>query len=133
MRVDRMQNCAAFGQLYVETIPFWYVSDATLDKCKERLANTKHVDVVLDSHGLAIKKKMTDILLRIQSFSLYTLENAIGINMNGDKKESIKFKFDSLEEAKSIWKRLADFTHNSHEESYTETALFMDNNFDKII
>ena len=81
MRINKTQNCSVFGKLYVKTDELYGISKFSLKHCEELLSKTKHVDVYIDSKGVSIKKKMTEILQEIQSFSLFPQEKAVGITL----------------------------------------------------
>ena len=79
MRINKVQNNLAFGKLLVYENKMHEFSSSILKRYERRLSDTKHVDLIIDSHGFAIKQKITDILQRIQSFSLFPQENAVGV------------------------------------------------------
>ena len=112
MRIERIQSPATFKQLHVRTNDFWNLKDLTIKQCEQKLKNTKFIDIVIDEHGIAIKKKMTETFERIQSFSLFTQENAVGINVRDKKSSTYKFKFPTLESAKTIWKDFYETSRN---------------------
>ena len=131
MRINSVDCSTKFGQLQVkQASSIWGYKDSALKSLEDRLANTKHVDVIIDSHGLAIKRKMTDILQRIQSFSLYMLEDAVGINFVGDKKETLKFKYNSLEDAEFVFNSFCKDSRTNRLDEYANVALFLDKNLD---
>ena len=129
MRVERIQSPATFKQLHVRTNDLWNLKDLTIKQCEQKLKNTKFIDIVIDEHGIAIKKKMTETFERIQSFSLFTQENAVGINVRDKKSSTYKFKFPTLESAKTIWKDFYETSRNNSLEGYTKVALFLDEQF----
>ena len=126
MRINRVQNCAAFGQLQPRVRYPYYINESRIKICEKKLADTKFVDVILDSHGFAIKEKMTDILHRIQSFSLFPQENAVGIRMTGEKEPIYKFQYKTTEEARSEWESLIAQNSLNGLEAYTNVALWLD-------
>ena len=127
MRIDRVQNCAAFGQLQIRTHNSSYLwNKSTLGSCEKQLANTSFVDVVIDSYGLAIKKKMTDVLYRIQSFSLFPEEQAVGIRMIDEKNPLFKFFYATKAEARSEWDDLCKVKNEKNLELYTKVALWVE-------
>ena len=128
MRIMSVQNSVAHKSLDVRYPQHWYRS-ADIKVFEKKLENTKFVDVVIDSHGLAIKEKMTDILHRIQSFSLLLLENAVGINVVGQEEPAYKFVYNDLDEAKSAWRNLSGKSCSNGLEEYTNLALLLDKNF----
>ena len=110
MRINSVQNNDTnFTSLQVRNVGSFYYKDFDIKRCQNRLANTKILDVVIDSHGLSIKEKMTEALHQIQSFSLFPKENSVAINMIGEKEPFIKFKYDSVEKAKAVWEKLSKF------------------------
>lgn len=118
-----------FGKLYIRSNKFYDISEKSINQYQDKLSKTKYLDVIIDSHGIAIKEKMTENLSRIQSFSLFTLENAVGINFNGDKKNTFKFSYPSFEEAKKAWLEFSEITKNDFFEGYCKIALWMDKHF----
>ena len=68
MRINKVQNNLAFGKLLVYENKMHEFSSSVLKRYERRLSGTKHVDLIIDSHGFAIKEKMTDILQRILFF-----------------------------------------------------------------
>ena len=88
MRINNAHYCSAFGKLYVNTDDLYGISKSSLKQCYDSLSTTKHVDVFIDSQGITIKKKMTEILQKIQSFSLFPQEKSVGINVieNSERK-----------------------------------------------
>ena len=131
MRISRINNCAAFKQLQVRTKNPFYINESRIKACEKKLMDTKFVDVVLDSQDVAIKDKMTDFLYRIQSFSLFPLEKAVGIRMIGEKEPPFKFFYKSDEEAKSAWKELCKASNIPSLEKYTQVALWLEKHFNK--
>ena len=131
MRINSVQNTIGFKKLDIRTHELLEIGESTLQKCQKRLANTKHVDVIIDSHGIAIKNKMTDILQRIQSFSLFKEEQTIGINVDNGNEKTYKIKYDSYEEAKNSWKDLYETYYKKALEGYTKAALLLENFLDK--
>ena len=128
MRINRVQNnVVSFKQLEVRSTKFLDIKDFAINECRKRLEKTKNVDVVIDSHGIAIKKKMTEVLQRIQSFSLFTQENAVGINFDKGEDRVYKFKYDSFELAKQAWKDLYEKSNENSLETYTKVALLIEN------
>ena len=75
MRVNNVQKNMNFSALQIRNKVDFYCKAYDINRCKERLADTKFVDVIIDSHWLAIKEKMTEVLQRIQSFSLLPQEH----------------------------------------------------------
>ena len=126
MRIERVQNCAAFGQLQSRVKYPYYINEAKIKACEKKLADTRFVDIILDSHGFAIKDKMTDILHRIQSFSLFPQENAVGIRMVGKKEPIYKFQYDTKEKARSEWDKLCFENTKNSLDAYTNIALWLE-------
>ena len=128
MRINRIQsdnvNFSALQVNYADSLRF---REKDIMHYKDKLANTKVFDVVIDSHGLALKEKMTDVLHRIQSFSLFPKENSIAVNLIGEKKPLCKFKYSTIEKAEAIWEKLSNIskTKNSLEE-YAIVTLWLD-------
>ena len=108
MRINKVQNNPVFGKLLVHENKMQEFSSSVLKRYERRLSDTKHVDLIIDSHGFAIKEKMTDILQRIQSFSLFPQENAVGINVNDGNgcKKTYKAFYETLDKARKAWKDL---------------------------
>lgn len=132
MRINSIDNNVKFGTLHVRNFDALTYKEADILRCKEKLANTKMFDVVIDENGLALKEKMTDILHKIQSFSLLTKENAVGIRMANEDNILYKFKYKSYEKAESVWKKLANISKNkSFLEKYTIIALWLDKRLGK--
>ena len=103
MYINRVENCCAFKQLQIRSSAPHYFNSAKLEECKKQLSKTKFIDVILDSQGLDIKEKITDILHRIQSFSLLPQENAVQIRMKDEKNSKFKYIYNTLEDARSDW------------------------------
>lgn len=131
MRINVVQNNMDFKALHIRNSGNFYYRACDISRCKEQLADTKFLDLIIDSHGLAIKEKKTDILNRIQSFSLYPKENSVSVNMIGEKKHSYKFIFKTLQEAKANWKLLASFSKGFIIDEYTEIILWLEKQFIK--
>ena len=131
MRIESMQSSAVFKQLYVRTNNLWDLKDLTIKQCEQKLKNTRFIDVIVDEHGIAIKKKMTETLERIQSFSFFTQEKAFGINVKGNESKTYKFMLPTLEAAKSIWKDFYETSRNNALDGYTKVALFLDEHLKK--
>ena len=131
MRVNMVQNQVTFKKLELRSDVVFDIGESTIKNCQKKLSKTKHVDVIIDSHGLAIKNKMTDILQRIQSFSLFKEEQAIGINVDNGNEKTYKIKYDSYEEAKNSWKDLYETYYTKALEGYTKAALLLENFLDK--
>ena len=132
MRINSIDNNVKFGTLHVRNFDALTYKEADILRCKEKLANTKIFDVVIDENGLALKEKMTDILHKIQSFSLFTKENSVGIRMAKEDNVLYKFKYKSYEKAEAVWKNLADISKNkSFLEQYTIIALWLDKKLGK--
>ena len=93
MRIFSVQNNTDFKALQVRNKGCFYYKASELTLCKEKLAKTKFIDLIIDSHGLAIKEKKTDVLQRIQSFSLFPQENCVSVNMFGEKNPKYKFSY----------------------------------------
>lgn len=129
MRISRVDNCAAFGQLQTRVKCPYFINQSKLRACEKQLVDTKFVDVIYDSQGFAIKEKMADILYRIQSFSLFPIDKAVGIRMIGVKEPVFKFFHQSKEEAKSDWKDLCSAHSKSNVEEYTQVALWLEDHF----
>ncbi len=133
MRINGMQkNNTNFKSLYVANNPYWNYNSHQIESYGRKLAGTKFVDLIIDSHGLAIKKKMTDILQRIQSFSLFPKENSVAINMIGEKNPIYKFTFKTLQEAKANWDYLTSLSKNSSLNEYTEVTLWLEKQLENI-
>lgn len=129
MRIDSTQNSFAFKQLHLRTNNFWNLKDLAIKKCEHELKDTRFIDIVIDEHGIAIKKKMTETLERIQSFSLFIQENAVGINVRDKKSSTYKFNLPTLESARALWEDFYKTAHNNALEGYTKVALFLDEQF----
>lgn len=131
MRINGTQSCNAFGKLYIKTNEIYGISQSSLKQSEELLSKTKHVDVFIDSQGITIKKKMTEILQKIQSFSLFPQENSVGISvMENSEKNIYKLFYETLEEAKDNWKNLCNMKNLNKLESTTKVALWLDNYFE---
>lgn len=127
MRINATQCSCTFGKLHIKTDELYDIKKSSLSKCMGLLSKTKHVDVIVDSKGIFIKKKMTETLQKIQSFSLFPLENSVGITIEEQGKKSIyKDIYKTLEEAKCAWKNLYDHTGLDNLESCTKIALWLD-------
>ena len=133
MRVSAVQNNPNFQKLEIRNKGYYHYKDASISKFKEKLADTEFVDVIIDSHGLAIKEKMAEVLKRIQSFSLFPLENAVSVNFIGEKEPLYKFSYNSLEEARKVWRMLADSDKgkDSSIDMYATATLWIDQNLKK--
>ena len=131
MRISGVNN-TNFGKLYIKSNQFHDLPEDIIRQCEQKLSKTKHVDVIIDSHGFAIKDKMTDFLQRIQSFSLFTQENAVGINTNGVTKNVYKFTYKTLEEAKKAWRELCTTAQHDNLEGYSNVAIWLDNKLEEI-
>ena len=131
MRINNTQFCNAFGKLYIKTDEIYGISKSSLKRCEGLLSKTKHVDIFIDSKGISIKKKMTEILQKIQSFSLYPQENAVGISVIENlEKKVYKMTYKTEDEAKSTWKNLYDTTNLNKLEATTKIALWLENYFE---
>ena len=126
MRISNVQM-NTFNGLKIYNREIYEMGELAVNKCRERLASTKHVDLIYDSHGFAIKKKMTEVLQRIQSFSLFPYENAVGINVNGNANKIYKFKLKTLDEAKQLWNDLVETCRKNRLEGYTKIILMIEN------
>ena len=83
--------------------------------------------MIIDSHGLAIKEKKTDILNRIQSFSLFPQENSVSVNMIGEETPKYKFNYPTLPIAKNVWNDLREkASEGTFLEFYTNIALWLE-------
>jgi len=133
MRINSVQNNGInFKSLQIRNVGQFYYKDFDLKRSQNRLANTKILDVVIDSHGLSIKEKMTEALHQIQSFSLFPQENSIAINMINEKEPFIKFKYDSIKKAKAVWEKLLKIDNTqSNLEKYTLLTLWLEKCFTK--
>lgn len=131
MRIFSVQNNNAnFKQLQVHSPQYFYYKPSDINRCRQKLAKTEFIDVIIDSKGLSIKEKMTGILQKIQSFSLFPKENAVSVNMLGEKEPAYKFSYDTLDEAKENWKYLSDAAKKQNViNEYMQIALWIDNNF----
>ena len=135
MRISCVQNNnnLNFNALQIRDVEPFYFRDLDISYCKNKLANTQVLDVVIDSHGLALKEKMTDVLHRIQSFSLFPLEKAVAVNMIGEKEPFYKWSYDTIEKAKNVWKKLSKIGKtNSRLNEYTIVTLWLDKNLRKM-
>ena len=131
MRINNAHYCSAFGKLYVNTDDLYGISKSSLKQCEKLLSKTKHVDVFIDSQGITIKKKMTEILQKIQSFSLFPQENSVGICvMENTERNVYKLFYGTLEEAKENWKNLCKITNLNKLESTTKIALWLERYFE---
>ena len=128
MRINKVQNNLAFGKLLVYENKMHEFSSSVLKRYERRLSDTKHVDLIIDSHGFAIKEKMTDILQRIQSFSLFPQENAVGVNVNDGRgnKKTYKTVYSSLEKAKEAWTSLYRTGQQCNLEAYSQLVLWIE-------
>ena len=131
MRINGIENRVGFGNLYLRTNQFHEISEEMIRRYEQKLANTKHIDLIIDSHGFAIKDKMTDFLQRIQSFSLFPQENAVGINMDGLTKKIYKFTYKTLDEAKKAWKDLYTTAQQGNIKGYADVAIWLDNKLEE--
>jgi hypothetical protein len=134
MRINKIQNSHAFGKLFIQENKVQEFSSSILKQYEQRLSKTKHVDLIIDSQGFAIKEKMTDILQRIQSFSLFPEENAVGVNVNDGKNNTKTYKtvYKTLDKAKDVWKDLYKTSQKDCIDRYTEVTLWIDNFLDRI-
>ena len=127
MRVSNVQNNTGFKALQVRNQGCFYYKASELSICKEKLAKTKFIDVIIDSHGMAIKDKKTDVLQRIQSFSLFPQEKCVSVNMIGEETPKYKFNYPTLSVAKDEWDNLRKNTRTcSSLNCYTKVALWLD-------
>lgn len=108
MRIYSMQNKTNFGQLHIDNKNLYRFKDSEIKYFKEKLADTKYLDLIFDSKGSAIKEKMTGALKKIQSFSFFPIENAASVNFIGEAEPIYKFTFDSFESAKKEWRVLCE-------------------------
>lgn len=129
MRINSVNNYVAFNALQQKCMAPMHITEEKLEICRKKVANTKFIDIILDSHGFAIKEKMTEFIQRIQSFSLFPKDNVVSINMIGDIENCYKFKYDTLEIAKKEWEKISDLRKKNNPEYYTEFALWLDKNF----
>lgn len=135
MRVNNVQrtNAVPHKALHVCCENLYRYNKKDVSLCQRKLADTKFVDVIIDSQGLlAIKEKMTDVLQRIQSFSLLPQENAVAFNAIGEKTPKFKFFYSTKEEAKDVWTSLNKKTRGSSLDMYTNTALWLDGELSKL-
>lgn len=130
MRVNKVQKNIKFNALQIRNNGTTYYRACDISSCKDKLADTKFVDVVIDYYGLAIKDKKTDVLQRIQSFSLFPKENSVSVNMFNEKEAKYKFFFKNLDEAKRNWEDLCDKTNYNGLNYYTIIALWIDKHLD---
>ncbi|MBQ7764166.1 hypothetical protein IJ384_02220 [bacterium] len=126
MRVNNVQKNTNFKALQVRSQGYMHYNASEISRCKEKLANTKFIDVIIDSQGLAIKEKMTEVLQRIQSFSLLPQENSVVVNIKEEKEPMYKFSFKDLKEAKTIWRDLCEKTRCDELNYYTNIALWLE-------
>lgn len=128
MRINNVQNNnVRFNALQVHYVDSFRFRELDINRCKNQLANTQVLDVVIDNHGLAIKEKMTDVLHRIQSFSLFPNENTVAINMIGEKEPLCKLKYASKEKAEAIWQKLSKIGKTKTVlDEYTILTLWLD-------
>ena len=131
MRIESVQsNNVNFNSLQIRNIGHFYYKDFDIKRCQNQLANTKFLDVVIDSHGLSIKEKMTEILHKIRSFSFFPQEKSVAINMEGEKDPFIKLQYDSANKAKAVWEKLAKIGRtNNNLEEYTILTLWLEKIF----
>ena len=108
MRISAVQNSCDFRMLQVKSDRHLF-NESQIKTCEKQLAKTKFIDVVLDSYGLALKDKMTEVLYRIQSFSLFPKDNAVGIRMQGEEEPVFKFTYNSITDAKDAWLKLQGY------------------------
>ena len=133
MRVSSVQDNTGFKALQVRNQGYFYYKASELNICKEKLAKTKFIDVIIDSHGMALKDKKTDILQRIQSFSLFPQENCVSVNMIGEEIPKYKFSYSTLSEAKDEWNKLREGTKKGSSLScYAKVALWLENALSKV-
>ena len=131
MRINNAHYFSAFGKLHINTDELYGISKSSLKQCEKLLSKTKHVDVFIDSQGITIKKKMTEILQKIQSFSLFPLERAVGITViENNEKKVLKMFYKTTEEAKRSWRTLSNCSWLNNIESHTIIALWLDNYFE---
>ena len=130
MRINSVENSAAFKSLKINNGSLNLLSSNKVKNFEKRLANTKHVDVIIDSYSFSIKDKKTEIQNMIQSFSLFTKENAVGINLIGDCKKTLKIYYDNIEEARNAWNELRANDKKDHLETYVKAALILDKEID---
>ena len=127
MRVSSVQNNSGFKALQVRNHGDFYYKASEVTKCKEKLAKTKFIDVIIDSHGLAIRDKKTDIIQKFQSFSLFPKENSVSVNMVGEENPKYKFSYPNLSTAKEEWNKLREVAKNyTHLDLYTMIALWLE-------
>lgn len=129
MRSNKVQNFVVFKQLQVKPNSFRDFNPSVIKKSQDRLSETKFFDLIIDSQGIAIKKKKTDVLQRIQSFSLYPQENSVGVKMLSKLGDSIyKFKYESYEKAHMIWREFCESCQKNNLEGYTNFVLWLEEN-----
>ena len=128
MRINSVQNCSVtFNALQVQSANYCHFRNCDISHYESKLANTQMFDVVIDSKGLALKDKMTDVLHKIQSFSLYPKENAVAINMIGEGEPAYKLTYATIEKAKTIWGKLSKIAKTkSCLDEYTIITLWLD-------
>ena len=127
MRINRIQSDNVnFRALQVRYADSFCFQEKDIMHYKDKLANTKVFDVVIDSHGLALKEKMTDVLHRIQSFSLFPQDNAVGIRMIGEEVPAYLLNYSTKDEAKSEWQSLCGLTSKTSLDVYTKVALWLE-------
>lgn len=133
MRVSGVQNNTGFKALQIRNQGCFYYKASELNICKEKLAKTKFIDVIIDSHGMAIKDKKTDVLHRIQSFSLFPQEKCVSVNMIGENIPKYKFSYPTLSIAKDEWDNLREDTRTcSSLNYYTKVALWLEDTLSKV-
>lgn len=130
MRVNSMENSVGFKSLKIKENPYRYLAGTSTKIFEKKLANTKRYDVIVDSHGFSIKDKKTELINKIQSFSLFIKEKAVGINLLGNSKQTFKVYFDELEEAENLWNELRVSDRSNRLESYAKATLILDNQID---
>lgn len=126
MRICRVENCVAFNQLQPRVRYPYYLSEAKIKSCEKQLENTRFLDVIFDSQGFAIKDKMTEVLHRFQSFSLFPQENAIGVVMKGVKEPVYKFHYQTKDDAKQEWEDFVNINPKDGLENYTSLVLWLE-------
>ena len=129
MRISAVQNSCDFRMLQVKSDRHLF-NESQIKTCEKQLAKTKFIDVVLDSYGLALKDKMTEVLYRIQSFSLFPKDNAVGIRMQGEEEPVFKFTYNSITDAKDAWLKLQGYEDYTFLEKYTKVALWLEKKLD---
>ena len=133
MRISGVQkNNTNFSSLQVRTNSNWRLKQSEIKRFEKQLASTEKFDVIIDSHGFAIKEKMTDVLKRIQSFSLFPKENAVSVNMIGEHSPEYKFIYKDSKEARDTWDFLNKISENeSNLSKYTKVTLWLEQNLKK--